>query len=65
MHISFTTVTWYSKLGAVLLFLLVVPVLCFYIGEQYALTRLAIEGTAAVRMVPSVHAQVGQRQQGA
>lgn len=28
-------VTWYSKLGALILFLVVVPILCFYIGEKY------------------------------
>jgi hypothetical protein len=31
-------VTWYSKLGAIILFLGVVPVLCFYTGTQYQLT---------------------------
>jgi hypothetical protein len=35
MSIEFNKVTWYSKLGAVILFLLVVPVLTFYIGMKY------------------------------
>ena len=46
MNISFTTVTWYSKLGAILLFLLVVPTLCFFIGERYEVTRMAIESAS-------------------
>lgn len=35
MNIKWNEVTWYSKLGAILLFLLVVPVLTFIIGEKY------------------------------
>ncbi len=35
MEIKWHEVTWYSKLGAIILFLVVVPVLCFYIGMQY------------------------------
>ena len=31
-------VTWYSKLGAIFLFLGAIPALCFYIGMQYQLT---------------------------
>lgn len=34
-------VTWYSKVGAVILFLVVVPALSFYIGTQYQLTVTA------------------------
>lgn len=37
--IVFNKVTWYSKLAAVILFLLVVPALTFYIGTQYQLTK--------------------------
>ncbi len=37
--IVFNKVTWYSKLAAVILFLLVVPTLTFYIGTQYQLTK--------------------------
>jgi hypothetical protein len=33
--LEWNKVTWYSKWGAIILFLLVVPVLCFYIGTQY------------------------------
>ncbi len=33
--IKFNEVTWYSKLGAIVLFILVIPVLTFYIGTQY------------------------------
>lgn len=30
-------VTWYSRLGAIILFIGVVPLLCFYVGMQYGL----------------------------
>ncbi len=33
--VKWNEVTWYSKLGAVIFFLGVVPLLCFYIGIQY------------------------------
>jgi len=36
--IKWNEVTWYSKLGAAILFLGIVPVLSFHIGIQYALT---------------------------
>ncbi len=32
-------VTWYSKLGAIIIFVGVVPALSFYIGTQYQLTK--------------------------
>jgi len=35
--IKLNTVTWYSRLGAIILFIGIVPVLCFYIGIQYEL----------------------------
>lgn len=38
MIIQFNTVTWYSKLGAVILFILVVPTLTFFIGREYQKT---------------------------
>lgn len=37
--IEWNRVTWYSKLGAILLFILVVPVLTFYIGVKYQETK--------------------------
>jgi hypothetical protein len=40
--IKWNEVTWYSKLGAIILFLAVVPTLCFYIGMQYELTQQSI-----------------------
>jgi len=36
--IEWNKVTWYSRLGALILFLGIVPVLTFYIGTQYQLT---------------------------
>jgi hypothetical protein len=37
--IKFNEVTWYSKLAAVILFLVVIPALTFYIGTQYEQAR--------------------------
>lgn len=44
MSIKFNEVTWYSKLGAIILFILVVPCLTFYIGRQYEATVIVTEG---------------------
>ncbi len=33
--IKWNEVTWYSRLGAIILFIGVVPALCFYIGTRY------------------------------
>lgn len=33
--IKFNEVTWYSKLAAVILFIILLPILTFYIGMQY------------------------------
>lgn len=52
MSIQFNTVTWYSKLGAVILFILVVPTLTFYIGRKYQETVTLLEQSE----VPSVTA---------
>ncbi|MFA6601633.1 MAG: hypothetical protein WCT02_02110 [Candidatus Paceibacterota bacterium] len=35
MTIEWNKVTWYSKLGALILFVIVVPFLTFYIGREY------------------------------
>jgi hypothetical protein len=58
--IKWNEVTWYSRLGAIILFLGVVPVLCFYIGMQYGLIQnlpLAlspVQTTQTTAGVPSV-----------
>ena len=39
MKIEFNKVTWYSKLLALVLFLVVIPWLAFYIGEQYQIVK--------------------------
>lgn len=44
MKIEFNKVTWYSKLGAAILFLVIVPILAFYIGRQYQLVFPASKG---------------------
>jgi hypothetical protein len=33
--LKWNEITWYSKLGAIVLFLAIVPVLSFYIGTVY------------------------------
>lgn len=45
MHISYTTVTWYSKLLSIIFFIAVVPVLTFYIGTEYQKTRFVTDQT--------------------
>lgn len=37
--IKFNEVTWYSKLAAIIFFLAVLPILCFYIGVQYEVAK--------------------------
>lgn len=37
--IKFNEVTWYSKLAALIFFIVVLPALTFYIGVQYEKTR--------------------------
>jgi hypothetical protein len=46
--IKWDEVTWYSKLGATILFIGVVPTLCFYIGTQYELTQGAVVSPSSV-----------------
>lgn len=40
MHIEFNKVTWYSKLGALILFIVVVPAITFYFGRKYEEVRI-------------------------
>lgn len=35
MHIEFNKVTWYSKLGALIVFIVVLPAITFYFGMEY------------------------------
>lgn len=53
---QWNTVTWYSKLGAVILFLFVVPILTFYIGREYERTIEVLERPSVLEptMLPSV-----------
>ncbi len=56
--IEWTKVTWYSRLGALLLFMGVVPVLCFYIGTQYALTQTSSQHPVAATSPLGAVAQI-------
>lgn len=38
MRIEWNTVTWYSKLGAVIFFLAIFPIICFSLGKEYQKT---------------------------
>lgn len=37
--IKFNEVTWYSKIAAVILFIILIPMLTFYIGMQYQMVK--------------------------
>ena len=37
--IKFNEVTWYSKIAAVILFIIFIPMLTFYIGTQYQVVQ--------------------------
>ncbi len=39
--IKWNEITWYSRLGAIILFLAIIPALSFYIGTQYELAMTA------------------------
>ena len=49
MNIKFNEVTWYSKLGAVVLFLLIVPILTFIVGRQYQETVDILKSSGSAR----------------
>ncbi|MEI8061920.1 MAG: hypothetical protein WCG97_01325 [bacterium] len=49
MTIKFNKVTWYSKLAALILFILVVPTLTFYIGREYERTQEVLSQVQGVR----------------
>ncbi|MES2623539.1 MAG: hypothetical protein V4576_04005 [Patescibacteria group bacterium] len=43
MTSQWNQVTWYSKLGALIVFLLVIPILSFYVGTQYERTQQTLK----------------------
>ena len=45
MSIQFNEVTWYSKLLAVIVFLVMIPILVFYIGREYQKTAEVLSGS--------------------
>lgn len=52
--VKWNEVTWYSKLGAIILFTGIVPALCFYIGTQYELTQQSLYKPPAQNKVTEV-----------
>src|SRR6185295_18676352 len=52
--IEWNKVTWYSKLGAIMLFIGVVPALTFYIGMQYQAVK-DIQTAVPVSIPLSLH----------
>ncbi len=60
-HLEWNKVTWYSKLGALILFVVVIPVLTFVIGREYEKTISALKSVntlTASSQVSSVYAAV-------
>ena len=43
MEIQWTTITWYSRLAAIIFFVGILPVLNFYIGVKYQETTTALQ----------------------
>jgi hypothetical protein len=43
MTIQWTTITWYSRLAAIIFFVGILPVLNFYIGVKYQETTTALQ----------------------
>ncbi len=60
MKIEWNKVTWYSKLGAILLFIFVVPIVTFYIGTQYEKTvsllgeNVIIDQGSSIKKIPAI-----------
>jgi hypothetical protein len=48
MSIKFNEVTWYSKLGAAILFLVIVPILLFYINREYRETQVFLKSISQI-----------------
>lgn len=46
MSIEFNKVTWYSKWSAVVLFIIIIPILTFYIGREYQKTVYIVENNS-------------------
>ena len=49
MKIKFNEVTWYSKLGAVIVLFIIVPAISFYLGNYYQETKFMIQNISATR----------------
>jgi hypothetical protein len=60
--IEWNEYTWYSKLGAIILFILVVPVLAFYVGVQYEETLETLDSSNTYPTIPNVIGPVVQDQ---
>lgn len=53
MTIVWNKVTWYSKLLAALFFIFVMPVIAFYIGNEYGVTRQTLKQYQSAVLNPS------------
>ncbi|MFA6463830.1 MAG: hypothetical protein WCV55_02395 [Candidatus Paceibacterota bacterium] len=49
MSIQFKKVTWYSKLLAIIVLFIVVPIVSFYLGNYYQETKIIIQNISASR----------------
>lgn len=50
MTVEWNTITWYSRLAAIVFFVGILPVLNFYIGVQYQQTTAALERSAEAQL---------------
>lgn len=56
--IKWNEVTWYSWYGAIILFIVVLPVISFFIGREYEATRaVLLQKVEDAPFVPTVHVQ--------
>lgn len=52
MNIQYNEVTWYSKLAAGILFIILLPALSFYIGKEYGEVKALVDSPAYVSKEP-------------
>ena len=49
MKIKFNEVTWYSKLGAIIVLFIIVPAVSFYLGNYYQETKILINNISETK----------------
>ncbi len=51
---KWNSVTWYSKIAALILFVGIIPILGFYVGMQYQITRHMLIEAALAQKQPTL-----------